>query len=332
MVGRRGVKRSTAVVPLCAVIALAVGLAGCASGPGAVPAPTVTVTAVGGGSAVDVAEVHGSGTGPDAGGPGRLSGSEPLRGAGGALPPTGAPATPTDAVSSNTAPGNTGPGSASGPAPAPPSPVPDPSPAPGPVPVPAASADTTVSDGAAPSGSGGIPPEDQLLGSGPAIYLVAIDDGGSRGARFGCNDSLVAVAGPAPDAGGGQDSGTPSGAGTPDAGAGSDGQESGAPPTAPPTRQDPLEVAMTRLLRPDSVPAGSGLHNALSASNLTFASGTTDGATVTVDLRGELRQGGVCDIPRIEAQLTQTAIAAAGAVRAEIRIGGRPLAELLELR
>ncbi|OFI37059.1 hypothetical protein BIU82_11350 [Arthrobacter sp. SW1] len=163
------------------------------------------------------------------------------------------------------------------------------------------------------------------------MYLVAIDDGGSRGARFGCNDSLVAVpvAGSSPDGGA-----APGGGAAPDAGsshgAGSDGQETAPSPTA--ARQDPLEAAMARLLGPDSVPAGSGLYNALSGSTLTFVSGTMDGSVVTVDLSGELRQGGVCDSPRIEAQLTQTAVAAAGAVRAEIRIGGRPLTELLEQR
>jgi len=89
---------------------------------------------------------------------------------------------------------------------------------------------------------------------------------------------------------------------------------------------------MTWLLGPDTVPAGSGLYNALAASTLTYVSGRFDGTTAVVDLRGELRQGGVCDSPRIDAQLTQTAIAATGASRADIRINGRPLAEFLDLR
>jgi hypothetical protein len=89
---------------------------------------------------------------------------------------------------------------------------------------------------------------------------------------------------------------------------------------------------MTRLLGPDSVPEGSGLYNALAGSTLTYISGQLDGATAVVELRGELRQGGVCDSPRIDAQLTQTAIAATGASRADIRINGRALAEFLDLR
>ncbi|MGW9413828.1 GerMN domain-containing protein [Arthrobacter cupressi] len=158
---------------------------------------------------------------------------------------------------------------------------------------------------------------------GPAIYLVAIDDGGSRGARFGCNDSLVAVRSDSQGGTGGDAHGSA-------AGQGDSGQASAGP--AANTPSDPLEAAMSRLLGPDSVPAGSGLYNALAASALTFVSGQLEGTTAVVSLSGELRQGGVCDGPRIEAQLTQTAIAATGASRAEIRIGGRPLAELLSLR
>jgi hypothetical protein len=37
----------------------------------------------------------------------------------------------------------------------------------------------------------------------------------------------------------------------------------------------------------------------------------------------------VCDFPRVEAQLTQTAVAAVGAIRAEIYVNGQPLKEAL---
>ncbi|WP_426300740.1 GerMN domain-containing protein [Arthrobacter sp. R-11] len=212
--------------------------------------------------------------------------------------------TPETAAPGATSPGADGyvlpsaPAPATSPPAAPPMPPSEASDAPAPVPGAGSGAGSSTGPGA----SG-----DLALLSGPAIYLVAIDDGGSRGARFGCNDSLVAVRSGPP--------GSPA---------------SGSPAAA--TAQDPMETAMTRLLAPDGVPAASGLYNALAGSTLKYVSGRLDETTAVVDLSGELRQGGVCDSPRIEAQLTQTAIAASGASRAEIRINGRPLAEFLDLR
>ena len=73
------------------------------------------------------------------------------------------------------------------------------------------------------------------------------------------------------------------------------------------------------------------MYNALAASRLTFLSGTFDGTTVTVYLSGSLNPGGVCDVPRLEAQLTQTAVASVGAVRAEVYVNGQRLADALRL-
>jgi hypothetical protein len=114
--------------------------------------------------------------------------------------------------------------------------------------------------------------------------------------RFGCNDSLVAVH------------------------------------NADSSISEPLEAAMSRLLSgPDAAPA-RGLYNALSASSLRYVSGYLDGTTVVVNLTGEVRPGGVCDLPRIEAQLTHTAVTAVGASRAEIYVSGVPLVDVLALR
>lgn len=132
--------------------------------------------------------------------------------------------------------------------------------------------------------------------SGPAVYFVAIGDGGSRGVRFGCDDSLVAVRFTAS--------------------AGS----------------DPLAAAMGQLLAPDDTAARAGLYNALSGSALRYVSGYLDGSTAVVNLSGSLLPGGVCDHPRIETQLTQTAVAATGASQAAIYIDGRTLADVLSLR
>ncbi|MDQ1056190.1 hypothetical protein QFZ23_000091 [Arthrobacter globiformis] len=131
---------------------------------------------------------------------------------------------------------------------------------------------------------------------GTAVYYVALDDGGRSGVRFGCNDSLVAVH------------------------------------NADSTISEPLQAAMSRLLSGPGAPPASGLYNALSASSLQYASGYLDGTTVVVNLTGAVQPGGVCDLPRIEAQLTHTAVTAVGAVRAEIYVSGVPLADVLGLR
>lgn len=126
-------------------------------------------------------------------------------------------------------------------------------------------------------------------------YYVLLDDGGAGGVRFGCNDSLAGV--------------RRSVAGS----------------------AEPLAGAVGALLDGSAVPA-EGLYNSLSDSVLTFLSGSFDGTTVTVYLSGTLRPGGVCDIPRIEAQLTQTAVASVGAIRAEVYVNGVGLTEALSLK
>ncbi|WP_353710501.1 GerMN domain-containing protein [Arthrobacter sp. K5] len=131
--------------------------------------------------------------------------------------------------------------------------------------------------------------------AGTAVYYVAIDDGGRSGVRFGCNDSLVAVR------------------------------------NADSAISEPLQAAMSRLLSGPGAPPASGLYNALSASSLQYVSGYLDGTTVVVNLTGAVQPGGVCDLPRIEAQLTHTAVTAVGAVRAEIYVSGVPLADVLGL-
>jgi hypothetical protein len=132
--------------------------------------------------------------------------------------------------------------------------------------------------------------------AGTAVYYVAIDDGGRSGVRFGCNDSLVAVH------------------------------------NTDSSITEPLQAAMSRLLSGPGAPPASGLYNALEASSLQYVSGYLDGTTVVVNLAGAVHPGGVCDLPRIEAQLTHTAVTAVNAVRAEIYVSGVPLDEVLGLR
>ncbi|MBT2597412.1 GerMN domain-containing protein [Arthrobacter sp. ISL-72] len=129
---------------------------------------------------------------------------------------------------------------------------------------------------------------------GTPVYFVALDDGGSTGVRFGCNDSLVAVFH------------SPAGA------------------------EEPLHAALGILLGGGEPP--NGLYNSLHGSSLQYVSAYFDGTTVVVNLTGTVRPGGTCDIPRLEAQLTHTAVSAVGAARAEIYVDGRRLADVLSLR
>jgi hypothetical protein len=153
--------------------------------------------------------------------------------------------------------------------------------------------DNRAAQGSVPAG----PTHGEAMAGTVTAYYVLVDDGGRNGVRFGCNDSLVGLAQP------------------------SSGEE--ALPAAIGALLDPPDGAM-----PAHEPEA---YNALSRSRLKFLSGSFDGTTVTVYLAGVLRPGGTCDVPRMEAQLTQTAVAAAGAIRAEIYVNGRSLAEALKL-
>ncbi|MEN8582517.1 GerMN domain-containing protein [Burkholderia sp. RS01] len=165
--------------------------------------------------------------------------------------------------------------------------------------LPSAGAPDAPASAAAPKATGPkntAPGAGAVAAAGTAVYYVALDDGGTSGVRFGCNDSLVAVH------------------------------------DADPSIREPLHAAMSRLLSGPGAPPATGLYNALSSSTLQYVSGYLDGTTVVVNLTGSVQPGGVCDIPRIEAQLTQTAVTAVGATRAEIYVNGVSLAEVLSLR
>ncbi|MEO3941268.1 hypothetical protein V3C41_09325 [Paenarthrobacter nicotinovorans] len=274
----RGIKGTTTIAAVCLVFGL--GLVGCTAGPGGTGSPTGTEA----GSAAPLPTVFVS---PPAASP--LSTS--------AAPTPSAQGTPSIADPSPT---STPASASSYPAPI----VSAPSAAPSASPAPSEAVPTQARTAVAPSPEPGTSaPEPSETGtvvtvdtSGPAVYYVAIDDGGSRGVRFGCNDSLVPVRGVA--------------------GPG-----------------DPLSVALGRLLEAGiPVDSNAALYDALADSSLRYLSGYMSGSTVIVNLSGSLRPGGVCDIPRIQAQLTQTIVAASGASRAEIYVNGRTLTEALSVR
>lgn len=93
--------------------------------------------------------------------------------------------------------------------------------------------------------------------------------------------------------------------------------------TSPVIYASQIEAAMSDLITDRDARHGqSGLVNTLSDANLEFVSSSVDGDTVTVELTGELSSGGVCDDPRIVAQLRYTAMVAAGTGEAKVLING----------
>lgn len=126
------------------------------------------------------------------------------------------------------------------------------------------------------------------------IYLTAIDDNGKSGEMIGCGDSVVPVV------------------------------RSIASTTAP------LSAALSELLNLKGQYYGqSGLYNALYQSNLKLDKATVQNGTAIINLSGNLLLGGVCDDPRVEAQLTQTVLQFSTVKSADIYINNKPLKEVL---
>lgn len=129
------------------------------------------------------------------------------------------------------------------------------------------------------------------------LYLIALEDAGKSGKEVGCGDSVVAVV-----------------------------QQ--IEPTAA-----PLEAALRALLSlKDPYYGESGLYNALHQSDLVVESAAVVDGIATVALSGTLMLGGVCDNPRVEAQLIETAMQFPGVTGTAITINGTPLAEALSLQ
>ncbi len=105
------------------------------------------------------------------------------------------------------------------------------------------------------------------------IFLIAVDDNGKSGKLIGCGDSVIPVQ------------------------------------VLIPATQGVLRAALNALLSiRDPYYGESGLYNSLYQSNLQVGDVTiTDGQAV-IHLTGTLMLGGECDIPRVEAQLTEIAL------------------------
>lgn len=126
------------------------------------------------------------------------------------------------------------------------------------------------------------------------LFFIIGGDKGKHGKEIGCNDSVVAAEVPLPEG------------------------------------RDAIRYAYNELLSHHEQPAGGQLYNALAQSNLKLDDYQVDaGGTATVRLSGELKAGGVCDDPRIQAQLEEIALQSSQVKQVQITINGKPLSELL---
>jgi hypothetical protein len=126
------------------------------------------------------------------------------------------------------------------------------------------------------------------------IFLVAIGDNGASGKLIGCGDSLVLVT-----------------------------------QQIVPT-QGVLRAALEILLGiKQQVYGQSGLYNALYQSDLTIEDLRIENGKASIHLVGRLLLGGVCDNPRLEAQLVETAQQFSTVKEVEIFINGKPLKDVL---
>jgi hypothetical protein len=126
------------------------------------------------------------------------------------------------------------------------------------------------------------------------IYLIAVGDAGQSGEEIGCDDSVIPV-------------------------------EVEIEPTVA-----PLTTALNRLLAIEDREYGqSGLYNALYQSDLTLDDVRIVEGEAVIELSGTLTLGGVCDEPRVEAQLRKTALQYSTVDRVAIFVNGTPLDQLL---
>ncbi|MGC9467722.1 MAG: GerMN domain-containing protein [Anaerolineae bacterium] len=126
------------------------------------------------------------------------------------------------------------------------------------------------------------------------IYLIAVGDAGQQGELIGCDDSVIPV------------------------------QVEIEPTIAP------LRAALNELLAIDTQYYGqSGLYNALYQSDLSIVGINIVQGKATIALSGTLQIGGVCDAPRVEAQLKETALQFSTVNDVEVTVNGQPLEEVL---
>lgn len=124
------------------------------------------------------------------------------------------------------------------------------------------------------------------------VYLVAVGDAGKAGRKIGCDDSLVAVTRSVKNDGA------------------------------------PLRAAVRELLSMPRENEG-GLGNYWHGERLRVSGATISRGTATIRITGKVFVAGVCDQPRIEEQIKETARQFPGVRRVNVFVNGRPLARVI---
>lgn len=139
-----------------------------------------------------------------------------------------------------------------------------------------------------------VPPNPTAAGQTVKIFLIALEDNGQSGTLVGCGDSAIPVT------------------------------------VTIPRTQAVLRAALEKLLSAKEQFYGeSGLYNALYQSDLQLRSVTIDQGKAIIHLTGTLMLGGVCDNPRVEAQIEQTALQFSTVNDVAVFINDTPLEEIL---
>jgi LysM repeat protein len=94
----------------------------------------------------------------------------------------------------------------------------------------------------------------------------------------------------------------------------------------------PLEAALREALTLDPDVLDQDLYNALLGTELEIEQVSVVDGTAEMRLRGSIGVGGVCELPRLEAQLTEVALQFDTVTEVHVWIDGRPLSEVLDLR
>ena len=129
------------------------------------------------------------------------------------------------------------------------------------------------------------------------IILIALEDNGQAGTLVGCGDSAIPIT-----------------------------------VTVPPT-QGILRAALEKLFSAKQQFYGeSGYYNALYQSDLQVTGVTIEQGKAIIHLTGSVVLGGVCDAPRVEAQIEQTALQFSTVNEVAVFINDVPLEDVLSAR
>lgn len=129
------------------------------------------------------------------------------------------------------------------------------------------------------------------------IYLIAIDDGGKSGKKLATGDSIIKVKRTLTDS------------------------------------KAPLKDTLNLLFSlKDRFYGESGLYNALYQCNLKVENSKIEKGIATIKISGKLMLGGVMDIPRIKAQITETAQQFSTIKEVKVFINDKTIDEALSLK